>query len=180
MLPSSQDLPADFPLERARLRHVPWLTAVFVASLELYGFAMDPERLPWHLTSRPGWIAVPLTLQFLVAARSNALVAANQTLISGLCPGQGASSTAISNLLSRFLNAAGVSFVEPLLEAWGPGCLFLALAAFSVVYVLLGAANWYWSPGWRRQRLEKLDKEEEDEAAAAAAKNTCTTDLKKI
>lgn len=57
----SKNLPWDFPLERARLRHIPWITAIFTVSVGLYGFSMDGELLPW-LTSRPGWIAVPLTL----------------------------------------------------------------------------------------------------------------------
>ncbi|KAK8032463.1 major facilitator superfamily transporter [Apiospora arundinis] len=55
----SKNLPWDFPLERARLRHIPWITAIFTVSVGLYGFSMDCELLPW-LTSRPGWIAVPL------------------------------------------------------------------------------------------------------------------------
>ncbi|KAK8135275.1 major facilitator superfamily transporter [Apiospora sp. TS-2023a] len=163
-LSPSMNLPADFPLERARLRHIPWVTAVFVASLGLYGLAMDAKRLPWKLASRPGWIAVPLLLQFLIAASSNGIITIYQTLISDLCPGQGAGSTAISSLVSRLLNAAGVSFVEPLLEAWGPAYLYLGLAGVGAVYVALAAASWYLGPGWRRQRLAKLGlKEEEDE-----------------
>lgn len=142
-LSPSKDLPADFPLERARLRHVPWLTALFVASLALYGFAMDAERLPGELAARPAWIVVPLLLQFLIAASSNGIVTIYLTLISDLCHGQGAGSTAISNLVSQLLNAGGVAFVEPLLETWGPVYLYLGFAAVGVVYVALAAANWY-------------------------------------
>jgi hypothetical protein len=46
-----QDFP-DFPIERARLRSVYLLNAVFVISTALYGTAVE-----WH-------IAIPLVLQF--------------------------------------------------------------------------------------------------------------------
>jgi hypothetical protein len=47
-----QDLP-DFPIERARLRSIYVLNAIFVLSTAWYGQAVE-----WH-------IAIPLTLQFL-------------------------------------------------------------------------------------------------------------------
>lgn len=110
---------ADFPLEHARLLHIPWITAVLVGSLALYSIAMNAEWLSWQLAARPGWVAVPLLLQLMIVAGSNGTITINQTLISDLCPGQCAGSTAISTLVSQLLNAAGVSFVKPLLEAWG-------------------------------------------------------------
>jgi hypothetical protein len=47
-----QDFP-DFPIERARLRSVYVLNALFVAATAFYGFSVE-----WH-------IAIPLVLQFI-------------------------------------------------------------------------------------------------------------------
>ncbi|KAK8004388.1 hypothetical protein PG989_004107 [Apiospora arundinis] len=180
----SKNLPWDFPLERARLRHIPWITAIFTVSVGLYGFSMDGKLLPW-LTSRPGWIAVPLLLQFLIAAGTNAIIAISQTMISDMCPGQGAGSTAITTFVSRTLNAMGVTFVVQLLEAWGPGFLFLGLGLLGVVYVPLALASWHYGPRWRRERLVRLEKVEEEEQDAtmasvmASVMATSTTDLEK-
>ncbi|KAM0323488.1 hypothetical protein ACHAQA_008768 [Verticillium albo-atrum] len=89
-----KNVPVDFPIERARLRHLPWIIGVFAVAVGAYGSSL---AFP-GLTARTGWIAVPLTLQFFIAAASNAVFALNQTLISDLCPGKGASATAINNL----------------------------------------------------------------------------------
>ncbi|KAK6832995.1 major facilitator superfamily transporter [Apiospora arundinis] len=180
----SKNLPWDFPLERARLRHIPWITAIFIVSVGLYGFSMDGELLPW-LTSRPAWIAVPLLLQFLIAAGTNAIIAISQTMISDMCPGQGAGSTAITTFVSRTLNAMRVTFVVQLLEAWGPGFLFLGLGLLGVVYVPMALASWHYGPRWRRERLVRLEKVEEEEQDAtmasviASVMATSTADLEK-
>ncbi|KAH8742478.1 major facilitator superfamily domain-containing protein [Diaporthe sp. PMI_573] len=98
-----KNVPADFPIEHARLRNLPWIAGLFAASTAAYGFSLAKPIL----TSKPGWIVVPLTLQFLIAATSNAVFALNQTLVSDLCPGKGASSTAINNLVRCGLGAVG-------------------------------------------------------------------------
>ncbi|KAH8743795.1 major facilitator superfamily domain-containing protein [Diaporthe sp. PMI_573] len=64
-----KNVPADFPIEHARLRNLPWIAGLFAASTAAYGFSLAKPIL----TSKPGWIVVPLTLQFLIAATSNAV-----------------------------------------------------------------------------------------------------------
>jgi hypothetical protein len=105
---SIRSLPADFPLEKARLKHIPWLTTLFIISTTAYGFSLESIRL----TELPGWITVPLILQFLIAATSNAVFAVNQTLVSDLCPDKGASSTAVNNLVRCSMGAVGVALID--------------------------------------------------------------------
>ncbi|KAK6853609.1 MFS general substrate transporter [Apiospora arundinis] len=150
----ARDIPADFPIERARLRHLPWITTLFVLSTAGYGLSLfcDPNpdaHLDWRFT-------FPLLTQFLVAATSNAVFALNQSLVSDLCPGQGAGSTAVNNLVRCSLGALGVSVVEMLITAFGPVRTFAALTLL-IIFVAspLAVVNWIYGPGWRAARVER-------------------------
>lgn len=144
----AKNLPPDFPIEHARLGNLPWITTVFVTSTALYGFSLSFPSL----TSRTGWIVVPLMLQFLIAAASNAIFALNQTLVTDLCPGKGASSTAINNLVRCSLGAVGVALVETMLAIVGPGVAFLGLALIVVICMPLVVVNWCWGMEWRGKK----------------------------
>jgi hypothetical protein len=144
-------LPTELPVEHARLKHTKWITALFVISTSVYGFSFS---FP-NLTSRPGWIAVPLILQFFIAATSNAVFAINQTMVSDLCPGKGASSTAINNLVRCSMGAVGVAIIERLIMGVGTGATFLCLGLITVAAAPLLVVQWYWGPIWRRERMEK-------------------------
>ncbi|PTB35136.1 hypothetical protein M441DRAFT_62996 [Trichoderma asperellum CBS 433.97] len=153
----TKNIPADFPIEQTRLRNLPWIASLFSVSTAAYGFSLaDPT-----LTSKPGWIVVPLVLQFLIAAMSNAIFALNQTLVSDLCPGKGASSTAINNLVRCGLGAVGVAFVETMITNLGPAWAFLGLALITVTMTPLAAVNWFWGQRWRAARTERKAKIEE-------------------
>ncbi|KAK4148987.1 putative major facilitator superfamily transporter [Chaetomidium leptoderma] len=155
----AKKVPTDFPIEYARLRHLPWIAGLFAASTAAYGFSLADTTI----TSKPGWIAVPLVLQFLIAAASNAVFALNQTLVSDLCPGKGASSTAINNLVRCGLGAVGVAFVETMVADVGPAPAFLGLALVTVAVSPSAVVNWYWGPEWRAARMEKKAKLEDME-----------------
>ncbi|KAJ2899233.1 hypothetical protein MKZ38_003333 [Zalerion maritima] len=119
----AKDVPVEFPIEYARLRNVPWISVFFALSTSAYGLSL---AFP-NLTALPGWMALPLVFQFLIAATSNAVFAANQTLVSDLCPGKGASSTAINNLVRCGLGAVGVAFMEIMIAAARVGPTFVGL-----------------------------------------------------
>ncbi|KAK8080787.1 MFS general substrate transporter [Apiospora hydei] len=139
-IPEDQKLPAkkmpvDFPIERTRLRHLPWIASLY--------------SLDWR-------IVIPLIMQFLVAATSNAVFAANQSLVSDLCPGQGAGSTAINNLVRCSLGAAGVAVVEMMVSGFGPVATYVGLSLFvMVVATPFAVVNWIYGPGWRVARVER-------------------------
>ncbi|KAF6828854.1 MFS multidrug transporter [Colletotrichum plurivorum] len=148
---SPKDIPPNFPLEKARLQRLPWIVALFTGSITGYGFSLAYPAA----TSRPGWIALPLTMQFLIAASANAIFALNQTIISDLCPGQGASATAVNNLVRCGLAALGVGFAEQMLNAVGPGTAFLVLAMVVICISPIQVANQYWGPKWRADRARR-------------------------
>ncbi|KAH7089723.1 major facilitator superfamily transporter [Paraphoma chrysanthemicola] len=158
-LPSSyklpkRALPLDFPIEHARLKHIPWITIVFFISTTLYGFSLSSPAV----TSKPGWIAVPLVLQFLIAATSNAVFAINQTMVSDLCPGKGASSTAINNLVRCSMGAIGVALIDMMIAAMGSGGAFLGLSLITVAVAPLATVQWYWGATWRKERVLKKER----------------------
>ncbi|KAI8188388.1 Itaconate transport protein [Colletotrichum sp. SAR 10_75] len=148
---SPKDIPPDFPLEKVRLQRLPWIVALFTASITGYGFSLAYPAA----TSRPGWIALPLVLQFLIAASANAIFALNQTIISDLCPGQGASATAINNLVRCGLAALGVAFAEQMINAVGPGTAFLVLALVVIAVSPIQVLNQYRGPKWRADRARR-------------------------
>ncbi|KAF0322283.1 major facilitator superfamily transporter [Colletotrichum asianum] len=147
---TAKNMPADFPIERARLRRLPWVVVIFIASTGAYGVSLNFPSA----TSLTGWIAVPLTLQFFIAATSNAVFALNQTLVTDLCPGKGASATAINNLVRCGLGAIGVAFIEQFIASTGPGAAFLGLALVMVVVGPLAVVHWYWGQQWRAARIQ--------------------------
>jgi hypothetical protein len=146
-----KELPMDFPIERARLCRLPWIVVIFIASTALYGISLTFPSI----TSLNGWIAVPLVLQFFVAASSNAVFALNQTLISDLCPGKGASATAMNNLVRCGMAAIGVAFIEVMISASRPGAAFVGLSLVIVVFSPLAVIHWFWGSTWRSQRMAK-------------------------
>lgn len=145
------NIPPRFPLEKARLQRLPWMVALFMSSITGYGFSLAYPVA----TSRSGWIALPLTMQFFIAVSANAIFALNQTIISDLCPGQGASATAVNNLVRCGLAAIGVAFTEQMLNAVGPGTAFLLLAMVVICISPIQVANQYWGPKWRADRARR-------------------------
>ncbi|KAJ0329020.1 hypothetical protein COL922a_012968 [Colletotrichum nupharicola] len=157
---SSKDVPADFPIERARLQRLPLAVVIFVITTAGYGFSMAYPSI----TSLGGWIAVPLVLQFFIAATSNAVFALNQTLISDLCPGKGASATAINNLVRCSLGAVGVAFVEQMIALAGVRPTFLGLALITVSVTPLAVIHWNWGQQWRAERMMAKEVADEENA----------------
>lgn len=156
---SPKNVPPDFPVERLRLRRLPWALALFIFTLAGYGFSMSFPSV----YSRPGWIALPLTLQFLIATSANAMFSINQTLVADLCPGKGASSTGINNLVRCTLAAIMVAFVEEMIKTLGAGATFLGLAFLVIASTPLFIANWLWGMEWRLSDAHKDNGEEEKE-----------------
>lgn len=145
-------IPAGFTIEHARLRNLWWIVALFIASVIGYGFSMS---VPQSVSHRAGYIAVPLALQFLIAATSNAVFAANQTLVSDLFPGKGASATAMNNLVRCTLGAVGVAVIDPMIQEMGPEYAFLTLAIVMTCCAPLAALTWFFGQRWRVERMSK-------------------------
>ncbi|KAK7955975.1 Itaconate transport protein, partial [Apiospora aurea] len=168
-IPEDQKLPAkkmpvDFPIERTRLRHLPWIAGLFVLSTAGYGLSLLTDADPDPNTPLDWRIVIPLIMQFLVAATSNAVFAANQSLVSDLCPGQGAGSTAINNLVRCSLGALGVAVVEMMVSGFGPVVTYVSLAIFVLVVATpFAVVNWIYGPGWRMARVERQRARQEED-----------------
>lgn len=160
-------LPLDFRIEHARLRQVPWITGLFVAATAVYGFTLLPPA-QWALTASPGWIAVPLVLQFLIAATSNAVFAINTTLVSDLCPGRGAGSAAVNNLVRCTMGAVGVGLVDAMLGLVGVSAAFIGLALLVVATSILLAVEWCWGMQWRGDRERRRRSREKEKVTEKA------------
>ncbi|KAK0612793.1 major facilitator superfamily domain-containing protein [Bombardia bombarda] len=156
----AKSIPADFPIEHARLRHLAWISALFTLSVGCYGFTLTFPAL----LARPGWIALPLAVQFIIAATSNAVFALNQTIVADLCPGRGASATAVNNLVRCGLGAAGVAVVDVLISSAGVAAAFVGLALITVACAPLAVMNWYWGMEWRGRRMEREERTKMREA----------------
>ncbi|KAL1878186.1 hypothetical protein Daus18300_002103 [Diaporthe australafricana] len=151
----------DFPIEHARLGYIPWISLIFVISTAIFGFTVLPTNLLPSQATSPAWIAIPLLLQFLIAATSNAVFAINTTLVSDLCPGKGASSTAINNLVRCSMAAVGVALVDPMIAAIGPAWTFVALALLVLCMSALHTTVWFFGMQWRQEREMKKNIEPE-------------------
>lgn len=138
---------------------MPWITLLFVVSTAIYGFTVLPVDLMPPQAANPAWIALPLFLQFLIAATSNAVFAINTTLVSDLCPGKGASSTAINNLVRCSMGAVGVGVIDPMLALVGRAGTFVALGLLVLSMSALNAVEWYWGMQWRQEREVKKNAE---------------------
>lgn len=138
---------------------MPWINLVFAVSTAIYGFTVLPTDLLPPQAANPAWIALPLFLQFLIAATSNAVFAINTTLVSDLCPGKGASSTAINNLVRCSMGAVGVGVIDPMLALVGRAGTFVALGLLVLSMSALNAVEWYWGMQWRQEREMKKNAE---------------------
>lgn len=150
---SPKSVPSDFPIEKARLRHVFWITGLLAASLAFYGAAF------WELpiTSRRKWMAAPLILQFFIAGTSNMIFAINSTLITDLHPGKGAGATAINNFARCIMSAGAVPLVHHMIKKLGTTWAFCALAVVLIFSMPLAIVSRTRAVEWRTKRMKKAE-----------------------
>lgn len=164
-----KSLAIDFPVEHARLRQMPWITALFAISTGVYGFTvLSPLEINLEAVESPAWIAVPLVLQFFVAATSNAVFAINTTLVADLYPGKGASATAVNNLVRCSMGAVGVAVMDGLLAGMGSAGTFLFLAMLVTAMSMLLVVEWFYGMMWRAERETRKKREARRKEAEAA------------
>ncbi len=143
----------DFPLTHTRLRRVPLFSVVLAISLALYGpsFMLNDLRRGYG----PNLVA-PLLLQFLIGFTSTAIFNINSTLLIDCFPDQPASATALNNLCRCLLGAAGVSAIQPLLEAVRAMRAFLIVTGVMVAFMPLIWVEWKYVEKWRREREMRM------------------------
>lgn len=150
---SPKAIPSDFPIEKARFRHVFWITVLLAVFMALYGAAF------WEMpiTSRREWMVIPLALQFFVAGASNMIFAINSTLITDLHPGKGAGATAINNLARCTMSAGAVPLVHFMIKRLKTMPTFCVLAAVLFVCMPLAIISRVFGMKWRGERMRKIE-----------------------
>ncbi|KAJ7061486.1 MFS general substrate transporter [Mycena amicta] len=141
--PSTED---DFPIEKARLRILPFFLCIFVACCIGYGWCIE----------RGTNLAGPLVLLFFLALVSIGIMNALQTLMLDLVPKQGSSITACNNLVRCGLGAGLVSAIQPMLDALGAGWAYVLLGGLCLVLSLPAVLLLVrFGPSWRARRRRK-------------------------
>lgn len=139
----------DFPFVRARLRMMPYFSAALIVSLALYGPSFEFNDLRRHHGEN---LIAPLGLQFLIAFSATAIFNINSTLLIDCFPDRPASATALNNLCRCLLGAAGVSAIQPLIDALKIMKAFLVVTGAVLVCTPLIWIEWKWGEKWRRER----------------------------
>ncbi|KAF2015809.1 MFS general substrate transporter [Aaosphaeria arxii CBS 175.79] len=148
-----KELPAEFPLEHTRLRRLPWIAVCFTFTLCAYGFSLAYRRA----TVLKGWIAIPLFMQFVIAATAHARCTVHQTLVTDLWHQNEHAGIVANNLVRLLLSAAGVVLVQTLLDALRAWSTFLSLGLAVMAVVPLPLIQWYWGREWRAEREVKRE-----------------------
>lgn len=143
-----ESIPADFPLESARLGRWYVHATLMVFGLIMFGWSLEDED-----TGYSHWI-VPLLAQFMVGFGMSAILSMNQTFVVDLGRGMSAGASATVNLTRGLPAAGGVACVEYLRDALTPGYFSLVLAALVVLGMLPAYLHQTYGQKWRAQRME--------------------------
>ncbi|KAK0208811.1 MFS general substrate transporter [Desarmillaria ectypa] len=117
----------NFPIEKARLRLVPFSMLIFVACCAGYGWSVQ-ERVN---------LAGPLLLQAAIGFTTMGIMTSTQTLLVDLMPSQSSSVTACNNFIRCIAGAALVSTMDLLLRALGAGWTYVLLGGICMLTIPL-------------------------------------------
>ena len=130
-----------FPLEKARLRFVPLLSAIQCASILLFGWTVAyPARV--H-------IAVPIASTFVTGWTAVSIQSVVTTYLVDVFSGRSAAAGASLNLARCLVAAGGTSFVTPMVDGVGVGWAFTICVGIQVVALGGLAVRWRWAGRWR-------------------------------
>ena len=136
----------NFPLERARLSLMPYFSLIFVISLGLYGPSYELFDLRKHFAVN---LAASLGLQFLIGFTATAVFNINSIMMVDIFPDSPAVATAVNNLCRCLLGAAGVSAIQPLIDAVRIRNAFLILTGLAILLSPLMWMQWRLAQKWR-------------------------------
>jgi MFS family permease len=145
---------SDFPGVKVRLRHVPLFSVILIVSLVLYGPSFEINDLHKYFVAN---LAAPLILQFIIAFTATAIFNINSTVLIDCFPDRPASATALNNLCRCLLGAAGVSAIQPLINAVRAMRAFTIVSGMVLLCTPLIWVEWKWGEKWRREREKRLE-----------------------
>lgn len=142
-----------FPIERARIEPI-WPMLIAGLSCYLcYGWVLEKNAN----------LAAPLILQFFIGVFINGSFNILSTLLVDLYPQSPATATAANNLVRCFLGAGGTGIINIMIDKMGRGWCFTFIALVCIVTMPLVWVELKWGPGWREERIVRMEKEAEEE-----------------
>ncbi|KAJ6000007.1 hypothetical protein N7481_000416 [Penicillium waksmanii] len=133
----------DFPLEKARLRLVPFFSLLQCLSLLLFGWTI---QLPHSVH-----IAVPIVSTFITGWTAVSMQSVIMTYLVDIYHDKSAGASASLNLARCLFAAGGTSFVMPLINAVGVGLTFTICVIVQVVALIGPLLQWKFAAGWRKK-----------------------------
>lgn len=141
-----------FPYERARLSPMPYFSVVFILAVSVYGASYELNDVNRRAVAN---LIISLVLQFFIAFFATGIFSINSAMMVDCFPTGGAGATAVNNLARCTLGAAGVSVIEPMIDAIRLRNSFLVLAAIVSLCSPLVWVEWKWGEKWRSERDER-------------------------
>jgi multidrug resistance protein len=141
------DSDVNFPLERARLRLVPFFALLQCMSILLFGWTI---QYPDHVH-----IAVPIVSTFITGWTAVSAQSVIMTYLVDVFSDRSAAASASLNLARCLSAAGGTSVVMPMVNGVGVGWAFTICVAGQIFGLLGLAVQWRYGGTWRRQAEER-------------------------
>jgi len=133
----------DFPIEKARLRLVPFFSILQCLSILLFGWTIQyPHRV--H-------IAVPIVSTFITGWTAVSTQSVIMTYLVDIFPDRSAAASASLNLARCLFAAGGTSFVMPMIDGIGVGLTFTVCVAVQAIALVGPLVQWRFAGSWRRE-----------------------------
>ncbi|OCK75276.1 putative MFS transporter [Lepidopterella palustris CBS 459.81] len=146
----------DFPIEKVRLQPVLIFAPLVAATYIPFG---------WVLQKRVN-LAVPLTLEFIMAYCQVSCSNSLSSLLIDLFPEKPSTVTAASSLVRCWVAGAGTAVIAYMLDEMGWGWCYTFLGLVFLLATSLLWVEYKWGMGWRegrRQREERKMAQEEEQ-----------------
>jgi MFS family permease len=134
-----------FPIQKARFRSVWYFIAAAGICTIGYGWSLHTKT---H-------ISVPLILQFFIGLGISSTFNICNTLLTDLHPKAPAASQAANNIVRCSFAAAGLAFLQPMLDAIGVGWTFTFFGVVSSACLGLAWLEWRFGKQWANSMREK-------------------------
>jgi MFS family permease len=142
-----RDREDNFPLEKARLRLIPFFSLAQCLSILLFGWTIQyPNTVP---------LAIPIISTFITGWTAVSTQSLIMTYLIDVFPDRSAAASASLNLARCLFAAGGTSFVMPMIQGIGVGVAFTLCVAVQVMALAGPWVQWRFAARWRREERER-------------------------
>ncbi|OAA75714.1 Major facilitator superfamily domain, general substrate transporter [Akanthomyces lecanii RCEF 1005] len=144
---SANDDETSFPIEKARLRLIPFFSLMQCLSILLFGWTIQyPHSLP---------IAIPIISTFVTGWAAISTQSAISTYLIDVFPDRSAAATASLNLARCLCAAGGTSFVMPMIRGIGVGWTFTVCVAVQLLALVGPFVQYRYAGKWRMEKEQE-------------------------